>query len=170
MVTAVAGFAVMAAFAGEAVAQAPIATSVKVDAFVLADAGQLEVLVGEVGSPNPKCRAGRRVKITFTYVEGPKQSDTAVTSARGFFAGAGTDLGARRAKVTVGRKSFGPKAPPQDVRSGDEDSPLRLIGKRHAERGGSIAGSAFAPFERAAACPTLGSFAAASPTYGPRRQ
>ena len=109
LVTAVAGFAVIAAFSGEAVAQAPIATSVKVDAVVLADAGRLGVLVGEVGSPNPKCRAGRRVKITFTYVDGPKQSDTAVTSARGFFAGAGTDLGAQAAKVTVVRKSFGPR-------------------------------------------------------------
>jgi hypothetical protein len=92
-------------------AQAPIKTSVEIDGIrSIAIMGGDVIVFGHVSSPNPKCIAGRSVKVFANYPDETKLLlDTGRPGAKGYWATRGDIFHASKLTARVARKTFGPK-------------------------------------------------------------
>jgi len=95
--------AVPAAAAGRG---APIPTTISRD--FATTIGTVLQQYGHLTSPNPKCLAGRTVKLVYYYPDGEKLVDTDVTSFSGIWGGSGPS-GITGLRYTATTKRFGPK-------------------------------------------------------------
>lgn len=113
---------------GAGVARAGMPTEIVADASgALSDDPDQSYFVGHLTSANPKCLAGRKVKILFGYKDSPdpRLVDTDRTSKRGAFAGDGRSTHATAhivfIRVIVAKKNIRTKNHPKICASFQDD-------------------------------------------------
>lgn len=91
-------------------AQPSIKTSVEIDGLRSIVMGGDVIIFGHVSSPNPKCVAGRSVKVFAGFPDDTKVLlDTGRSGTKGYWATAGDLFHVTKLTARVARKSFGPR-------------------------------------------------------------
>lgn len=108
--TALLGCVVLLALPVSAGAQPSIKTKVEIDGVFNISMGSEVIIVGHVSSPNPKCVAGRRLKVFANFPDGTSRFlDTGQSGAKGYWASSGDVFHVTGVTARVTKRTFGPR-------------------------------------------------------------